>query len=174
MAAPVGNRYSELVDRMRQRHNCRKFKTAQEFLDAFEEYVNWNESNPYQQLKAKKQTGEDGDKDTKETHVYRRPLSMYGLCNFLGVSLKWFKNSFKNLEAKGELRDQEEEELFTAENEVLAIIEHDQFEGAAVGMYNQQMISRALGLADKTDITSNGEAIKAPTVINISKDPRCE
>ena len=170
----TGNRYAELVDRMLLSYKMRKFKTAEEFNKAFKEYVEWNESNPYQRLKAKNQSGGENDKNTKETEILRRPLSMYGLCNFLGVSLGWFKSSYKILQSKGEQRSEEENLLLQAEECAIAIIEHDQFEGAAVGMYSQQLMSRALGLADKTDLTSDGEAIKPATIINISKDPRCE
>lgn len=169
-----GNRYAELVDRALQSYNKRKFKTADEFNKAFKEYVEWNESNPYQQLKAKKQTGGENDKDSKETVILRRPLSIYGLCNFLNVSCGWFQTNYKILQNKGEQRTEEENLLLRAEECAIAIIEHDQFEGAAVGMYSQQLMSRALGLADKTDLTSDGEALKPATIINISKDPRCE
>ena len=44
------------------------------------------------------------------------------------------------------------------------IIETQQFEGAAVGAFNANIIARKLGLADKQDITSNGETVHTTVI----------
>jgi hypothetical protein len=45
------------------------------------------------------------------------------------------------------------------------IIYTQKFEGAAVGIFNANIISRDLGLIDKSDLTSKGEKIEPRTII---------
>lgn len=55
-----------------------------------------------------------------------------------------------------------------------SIIEMQQYDGASVGDFNATLTMRALGLGDKVDMTSDGEAIKASMpIINIMRDERC-
>lgn len=156
----------------------RIFETAGEFSAQFLEYVQWCEENPIVTKKASKKDKEGGSgvELRTEAESKRRPMSMYGLCAFLGVSRKYFEMAIKNLDSKGDARTEVENELFTALTRARAIIENQMFEGACVNEFNPNLIIRALGLGDKVDMTSDGESLSAlttPTVINIMRDERC-
>lgn len=179
MAAERGNQYYKLALGALGRPTV--IKTAEEFQEKFLDYVAWSEENPILSKRASRREGAvdaNGDKKPAETRIEseskRRPLSMYGLCAYLGVSRKWFEMRLKNLDEKGENRDDEEEAFFTAMTRAKAIIEMHQYDGASVGDFNATLTMRALGLGDKVDMTSDGEAIKSMApVINIMRDERC-
>lgn len=155
----------------------RIFKTAAEFIAEFLDYVRWCEENPIVSKKAsKREKGEAGSELRTEAESKRRPMSMYGLCAHLGVSRKYFEMAIKNLDGKGDSKTEEEKELFTALIRARAIIENQMFEGACVYDFNPNIIIRALGLGEKVDMTSDGEAISnipTSTIINIMRDERC-
>ena len=182
MAAEEGNQYWKLAKKTLGRK--RKFSTADEFLEQFLEYLSWSENNPILSKKASKREDimeqtTDEERKGKRGQVYmesiskRRPLSMYGLCIFLGVSRKWFEMTITNLDEKEDNRTEEEEELFTVLTQARDFIEMQQFDGACVGEFNANIITRMLGLQDKKDITSNGNTVEStPTYINIIRDDR--
>lgn len=180
MAAPKGNQYYLLAKEALGRP--RVIETAEEFQEKFLEYVEWSEENP---ILAKRASRKETQKDENgnmikptETRMHseskRRPLSMYGLCAYLGVSRKWFEMRLKTLEEKGDGRTEEEEDYFTAITRAKNIIEMQQFDGASVGDFNATLTMRALGLGDKVDMTSDGQAIRTTLpIINIMRDERC-
>lgn len=155
----------------------RIFKTANEFIVEFLDYVEWCENNPIVAKKAsKREKGETGSELRTEAESKRRPMSMYGLCAHLGVSRKYFEMAIKNLDSKGDTRTEEENELFTALTRARTIIENQMFEGACVNEFNPNLIIRALGLGEKVDMTTDGEALNSlptSTIINIMRDERC-
>ena len=173
MAAPKGNSYYLLAKETLGRK--RIYKTAEDFVNDFLDYVKWCEDNPIISKTATKRQVEDREEVRTFAEPKRRPLSMYGLCSYLGVSRKYFEMSLKNLQQKGDERTDVEEELFTAMTRARGIIENQMFEGACVGDFNANLIIRALGLGEKVDMTSDGEAINStmPTIINIMRDERC-
>lgn len=180
MAAEKGNQYYLLAKNAMGRP--RAIETAEEFQKMFLEYVEWSENNPILAKRASmKQGATDASGQPKpaetrmESESKRRPLSMYGLCAYLGVSRKWFEMRLKTLEEKGEERTDEEEDYFTAMMRAKNIIEMQQYDGASVGDFNATLTMRALGLGDKVDMTSDGKEIKAtsPAIINIMRDERC-
>ena len=51
-------------------------------------------------------------------------------------------------------------------------IESDQLGGAMAGIYDSNIVSRVLRLADRQDVTTNGKAITAPSQpISVVLDP---
>jgi hypothetical protein len=179
MAAPKGNQYYLLAKQALGRPKA--IETAKEFEEKFLEYVEWSEDNPILSKRASKRTGatdasgqQKPDEIRMDSESKRRPLSMYGLCAYLGVSRKWFEMRLKTLEEKGKERTEEEEEFFTSITRAKSIIEMQQYDGASVGDFNATLTMRALGLGDKVDMTSDGEAIKTTLpIINIMRDERC-
>ena len=173
MAAPKGNSYYLLAKETLGRK--RIYQTAEEFTEDFLEYVKWCVDNPIISKSATKRQVEEREEVRTFAEPKRRPLSMYGLCSYLGVSRKFFEMSLKNLQQKGHDRTESEDELFTVMTRARSLIENQMFEGACVGDFNANLIIRALGLGDKVDMTSDGEAISSttPTIINIMRDERC-
>ena len=179
MAAEKGNQYYKLAKEALGRPKA--IETAEEFREKFLEYVAWSEDNPILAKRASRREGgttANGTVKDPETRLdsesKRRPLSMYGLCAFLGVSRKWFEMRLKTLEEKGDKRTIGEEDYFTAMTRAKSIIEMQQFDGASVGDFNATLTMRALGLGDKVDMTSDGAPIQtAIPIINIMRDERC-
>lgn len=61
------------------------------------------------------------------------------------------------------------EDFIPITTRVRNIIYTQKFEGAAVGAFNAQIISRDLGLTDKSDITSKGDSISTTFQIGFNK-----
>lgn len=70
-----------------------------------------------------------------------RPFTLTGLCLYLDCDESYFRK-FKTTC---------QDDFFTIVTRIEHVIETQQFEGAAVGAYNANIIARKLGLADKTD-----------------------
>lgn len=80
-----------------------------------------------------------------------RPFSFRGLCLFLGVHTTYF-NEFKQGQS------------FTPDfSQVICMIEdviyQQQYDGAAAGLLNANIISRSLGLVNREDLTTNDESL---------------
>lgn len=139
MGAPKGNQFWKL----RSKHGRDKiFATPEILWDAACEYFEWCEENPWEK---QHWVGKDGDEVTVKL---QRPFTLHGLCVFLGVNTKYF-NDFEQTCGK------DFSELCTRIKE---IIYSQKFEGAAVGLYNANIIARDLGLRDNQDLTTNGES----------------
>lgn len=173
-----GNQYYLLAKTTMGRK--RIVKTAEEFEEKFLEYVAWSENNPILSRRAmRKEMGVDSDGKQRppetclQSESRRRPISMVGLCVYLGVSRKWFEMTIKNLENKREERTEEENALFTSLLRAREFIFMQQYDGACVGEFNPSIVMRSLGINDKVDVTTNGEAVKSVVpIINIIKDER--
>lgn len=94
-----------------------------------------------------------GKAGRREAVHKRVPYTWQGLCLYLGVNTKWYK-------------DFPESEVYRNEpkfSEILAYIrdriEGRLFEGAVVGHYNPMIAARILGLKDGVDVTSDGKAL---------------
>jgi len=88
------------------------------------------------------------------------PMSIESFCLYADIDRDTFKNYESN---EGSYKD-----FFGVTTRIRTIIESQQFEGATVGAYNPNIIARKLGLADKTDVTSNGKDVaNLPPVINV-------
>lgn len=76
------------------------------------------------------------------------PLTIESFCVFAGVS----KQTFYNYE-----KEDGYEEYFDITTRMREIIESDQLDGASIGAYNQSIIARKLGLAEKIENTIKSE-----------------
>lgn len=80
-----------------------------------------------------------------------RPFSLIGLCLFLGVNTTYF-HDFKSSKA-----------CTSDFSNIIATIEEviykQQFDGAAAGLLNTNIIARKLGLVNREDITTNDESL---------------
>jgi len=138
--APIGNRFWML----RSRHGPNpKFRKAQDLYEACCGYFEWVELNP---LSEEKIAGSpDGP-----VHVYvakMRPMTLGGLCLAIGISQQTWRDWRK---AGG---DHYRNDLAQVIEWVETVIWTQKFEGAAAGLLNGNIISRDLGLIDKTERT---------------------
>ena len=84
-----------------------------------------------------------------------RPYTLSGLCIYLGCSESYFRTF--------EFNNTENVDDFIAVIETIKdIIKTQQYEGAIVGAFKENIIARLQGLKDSQDITTNGKDIKEP------------
>lgn len=152
MGAPIGNDFWTA----RSKHGREKLFTSPEILwEAACEYFTWCKNNPWFRT-------EYIGKEAIEVKIpIERPFTLIGLCVFLGVSSSYFR-VFKST-----LKEADKEYL-TVITRIEEIIYTQQFEGATVGVFKENIISRNLGLKDNTDITSNGEKINLTISENVN------
>lgn len=134
------------------------FKTPVLLWEAACEYFKWCVDNPI--MKAENKVVSVGGNMGSEVELHeeplKRPFTLDGLCLYLGCGSSYFRN-FKNSKAYESNKD-----FSTVIEAIEKVVFNQQFEGAAVGQFNANIIARALGLVDKQDVTSAGEKIAAP------------
>ena len=152
MGAPKGNEYYLL----RSKHGRDTSYTPDDLLDKANEYFNWCLENPLYEVQIinrpfTKTTVKKG-KEVKETVPYTtaqvpkmRAFSIQGFCNFAEIAI----NTFKSYEDK--------KDFVTVTTRIRGIIENQQFEGAASGFLNPNIIARKLGLADNQNTNVKNE-----------------
>lgn len=116
----------------------RKF-TPERFEEVFEEYKKWAKETPIRVNRV--------SAGQTVSVPCERPLTLTGFCLFAGIS----RSSFHNYEAQ--------EEFSFLLTFIREYIEGDQLRGAMVGMYESAIVTRVLRLADRQDITTNGNEI---------------
>jgi hypothetical protein len=126
-----------------------RYTDPQELLKDSFEYFKWCDENPIEQHDVR-------GKDAKNVYLrHTRPYSIHGLCVFLCVTTSWW-TEFKKSQAF------ESDPNF---KNVFQLIEDavrtQKFDGAAVGIFNSNIIIRDLGLAEKVekDVTDNRKQV---------------
>lgn len=129
-----------------------KFKTPLELAEIADKYFAWCEANPIETSKRKlvgaKQTGKGSEAKSDETvFTAKRPYTLDGFCLFANIP-HWpmFKQT-KKYQTK---------EFLTVIYAIEATIRDQQVSGAAVGIFNSNLVARLNGIADKVDNTVNG------------------
>lgn len=153
MAAPEGNQYYLL----RSKDGRDKiFETPIDMMEAINEYFTWCQINPLMEAQViKGRSVEEDEKDGEVVKVIKnheivelpkmRPFTLEGLCNFIDIGISTFKDYEKR------------EDFSWVTTRARQIIDNQQFEGAASGFLNPNIIARKLGLSDKQDHTIKSE-----------------
>ena len=137
MAAPVGNRFWE----QRSSHGRKPiFETPKQLWDAACEYFEWVEDNPLSEMKAFSYQGEIIKTDIPKM----RAMTIQAMCLFLDISEDTWANYCSR------------EDFLGITKQIKNVIYSQKFEGAAADMLNANIISRELGLSDKTQIEQSG------------------
>jgi len=170
--APKGNQFWKV----RTSHGRKRiFASAKIMWAAAQEYFEWCHNNPWYKVEQVKMPGkryqnEKGKwmqpKQTVELPT-ARPYTLTGLCIFLNVNTRYFLDFKDSIEGKKEKRYQDFSQVIMRIEE---IIRTQKYEGAAVGAFNANIISRDLGLIDKIDHTTNGKELPASVLLNIPTD----
>lgn len=146
MGAPIGNNFWEA----RAKHGRDEIFEDPEIL--WEEsigYFIWVKENPLQE---QDWVGKDGNEVSKDK---MRAMSIAGLCLYLGVNSRYFYDLEDRIKGKKDQRSKDFSHVITRIKDTL---NSQKFEGAAAGLLNANIISRDLGLVDKTQ---NEHAISA-------------
>lgn len=127
MAAPKGNKFWE----MRSKHGRDKIFTTPDLMwKSAIEYFNWCEENPIVDPRS-----------FGGRAKIQRPFTLQGLTAYLGVNTAYFRE-FKETCTK---------DFSAIIKQIEDTIYQQKYENAAIGVYNQNIIARDLGLVDKVD-----------------------
>lgn len=140
MGAPKSNQFWKL----RSKHGRDKlFATPELLWEAACEYFQWCDTNPIE--------AED-NKGTKNVNTVKlnRPYTLKAFCLYCDATEGWWKEFRKGKYIK---------DFLPIIHKIEEIIYNQKFEGAAVGIFNSNIIARDLGLSDKKDIDHRGSLI---------------
>lgn len=138
--------------KLRSKHGRDKlFATPELLREAAGEYFEYCDTTPV--LK------EDyvGGFATRVLRQMPRPYTLAGLCIYVGASRHWWN----------EFRKHATPDFLEVIHEIEEMIWNQKFEGATAGVFNANIISRDLGLVDKTDVKTSGD--QKVTVFDYSK-----
>lgn len=139
MAAPAGNEFWK----QRAKHGRDKiFSTPEILWESACEYFEWCSDNPWVQ---QNWVGKDGDEVERKL---TRPFTLSGLCVFLDCE----ERTLRNYGVLEEYKD-----FFPVFTRIEQIIRTQKFEGAAVGLFNANIIARDLGLSDSNVLKGDKE-----------------
>lgn len=151
MAAPKGNQFWRNIDPRKLGRNP-KYKTPGELWKDAVKYFEYIDGNPMETEEEIDGHNANGSKTEIKIKRHKIPYTWEGLYVFIGVcDLDYYKTNEKKKEAfSGIIKH------------INNIIRNQKFSGASAGLFNANIIARDLGLTDKTDITTKGEAINQP------------
>lgn len=132
-----------------------KIYTPDEFAEKFIEYIEWADNNPWLKTDFVKSGEMAGQKVYLET---ARAYSIEEFCNYAQITMQTFYNYSK---AVGY------ETYFDICTRIKQIIDAQHFSGGMSGVFNSNLAARKLGLGEKSDVTSNGETINQPKVLEL-------
>ena len=131
-----------------KRGRPRKFKPI-ELLDEFEKYILDRMSHPI--VEAESETNRNdthrGAKLKEKEHP--QMLSIADFCVYLGCSRNWWNEL--------------PEEFLGVKSHISTYIDNFQLKGAAIGVFNANIVSRLLGLKDKTEFSGGGITLRIET-----------
>lgn len=144
MPAPAGNQFWKL----RSKHGRDKlFKSPKLLWEAATQYFNWIDGHPLYRAEAIK-SGADAGKIIKVP--VGRPYTLTGFLLYIKASEEFWR----------EFKKASHEDFFGVITDVEKIMYTQKFEGAAIGAFNGNIISRDLGLADRRELTGkDGEKL---------------
>lgn len=118
-------------------------------------YFEWCDQNPLQKAELVKY---QGDAEVMDVPL-GRPYSMDALTIFVGVSPSYFRSRKSELSDKLEAGKATADEIDLLDTIVLiqSIVRNQRFEGAAVGHFKENLISRVDGYADNVNQHNTGE-----------------
>jgi hypothetical protein len=178
MGAPKGNQFWKL----RSEHGREKlFESADLLWEAAQQYFNWCDGHPWYKVEAARQgrpmKDEDGnlkepDKLLKVPNVI--PYTLSGLTLYLDASERYWSSFRSNIRKTldDNINDTLSEDFLRVIERIETIIKTQKLTGAAVGVFNANIISRELGMADKIEarnVDKDGNDVKplGPPTLNI-------
>ena len=137
MAAPNGYNYYT-----KRTKNGKEliYDSPEKFLSEATGYFKWCDDNPWNKKEPIKSGARIGE--VIEVPV-PRPYTIEGLCVHIGICVKTFYN-YEN-----------RKEFSPIISHIREVVRQNQIEGAIIGIYNANIISRILGYADKQEPVAN-------------------
>ena len=144
MAAPKGNQYWKNVNFKTGRKSA--FETPEEMWDLAVEYFEDNSESVIEEERLFHYQG----MVTRKMASHVAPMSIRAFCLFANMA----ESTFYRYAATEEFKE--------VTQAIKDVMNQQKFDGAAVGLYRENIIARELGLADKTDHTSS-DGTMSPT-----------
>jgi len=138
----------------------KNIESPEQLWKLFRQYRTYAKANPYEKQDF---VGKDADEVTRRLE---RPLSWVGFEEYLFERM--IISDLGDYERNKEKRYSEFTTIIRA---IKVYIERDQFEGAAVGVYKENIIARKLGLADKQEarqVDKDGNDVPPAPSLNIT------
>lgn len=123
---------------------AKAFATPMDLWEAFSEYVQWAKNNPLFKHDVIK-SGEDAGKVINIPAD--RPFTVDDFCLYVGISDRTFRNY-----GSGDSYI----EYLPIYEQIQKTCRSQKFNGAAIGIYNANIIARDLGLVEKTETKHDG------------------
>lgn len=136
-----------------------KLLTEDEFIALFLEWKEYIETNP---IKKQVFVGKDGRHDYE---LIPRPYTLEGFLNFAEEKVCNVHQYFENREG----RYSTYVDICTR---IKRVIRQNQIENGLAGLYNPSITQRLNNLTEKTDVTTNGEAINEIKISIIRPDTK--
>lgn len=179
MAANKGNQFWK----RRSKHGRDKLFSSPELLEEeANKYFSYTESHPEYKAEQNKMPAKPTvtkDKETGEATVHyppsiislptKVPFSLKGLCLYLNCSESYFRVFKKTIADKEEATKEDKDFLYIIER-IEDIVYVQQYNGAASGFFNANIISRALGLSEKTE-NKNTSLFTGKVSVNVTDSP---
>jgi hypothetical protein len=145
-----------------------KLYTPETMWSKATEYFKWIDENPYQREELKVVAAGAGAGSEVERHNcnVKRPYTWEGLCSFMNVQRAYFSQL--------RIGQKKSSEDFASVIEMITkVITEQQFAGAASGFFNGNIVSRYLGLIEKTqneNTNYNSAPLSKEEIKEISKE----
>jgi DNA-packaging protein gp3 len=125
-------------------------------------YFDWCDRTPLKKVELVKFQGDAIQHDIP----LGRPYSMKGLTIYLGVTDGYFRAAKAHIKSKVEAGKADENDAALLETmELIEQVCHEQnVAGAAVGIFNANLVARIHGIADKVENHNTGDAVVRVTV----------
>lgn len=131
MSAPKGNQFWKL----RNRHGrSKRFASPEQLWEAACKYFDHCDRTPWKAIKNKTK----GEIKEKEESPTQHPYSLTGLMAYLDVSSSYWRK----------FKEGANEDFFPVITRIENIIRTQQLEGAIVGAFNPNIVSRIIGLSE--------------------------
>lgn len=134
--------------RPQKRGRPKKYR-PNELLEEFQKYIQERMSNPI--VETEEESGYSGNNGSAKTKEKSHPqlLSIADFCVYLGCCRNWW-NELPN-------------EFLGVKEHISTYIDNFQLKGASIGVFNANIVSRLLGLKDKTELSGDGIILRVET-----------
>ena len=136
-----------------------KLLTEDQFIELFLQWKEYIETNP---IKKQVFVGKDGRHDYE---LIPRPYTLEGFLNFAEEKVCNVHQYFEN-------RDNRYSTYVDICTRIKRVIRQNQIENGLAGLYNPSITQRLNNLTEKTDVTTNGEAINEIKISIIRPDTK--
>lgn len=156
---------------IRAPHNRLKIESAEQLWAEFLAYIEHSDANPL--VEAQIFAGKGAEPQHGEVDRIR-PYTLNGFCNTLGIHPGTWRQWKKRSESAATDGDAAEELFYDTMMTIESVFYDQQYQGAAIGIFQASIVQRALGLVDKKETKETGEKSVTLITSNMSDEEAAE